>query len=125
MAEADCRLLNSDLKGNHRQAQMAGSHCQGVGVGESPWRFGEGAEMETWQPDLASLAAGPRLLLLDGSARGLEDLGQVGIRTGSYKDRAGGSAASCSSHMQETPLRRANLSWKSPLHSMQRQAVRD
>lgn len=33
---------------------MAGSHCQGVGAGESLWTCGEGAGMETWQPDPAS-----------------------------------------------------------------------
>lgn len=45
--------------------------------------------METWQPEPASLAAGPCSLLLDGGVRVLEGSGQVGIRTGSCKDRTG------------------------------------
>lgn len=48
---------------------------------------GDLEEMETWRPDPATLAAGPCSLLLDGSACLLEAWGQVGIRTGSCKDR--------------------------------------
>lgn len=67
---------------------MAGSHCQGVGVGVSVETW-EGAKMETWQPEPASLAAGPRPLLLDGGARGLQGSEHVGIRTDNCKVRTG------------------------------------
>ena len=60
-----------------------------MGVGQPPWSFGEGAEMETWQPGPASLAAGPHSLLLESSARGLGGLGQVGMGTGSGSHGAG------------------------------------
>lgn len=84
-----CKLLNSIPKGSDRQAQMVASHCQGMGVGESPWRFGEGAEMETWPPDPASLAAGPPSLLPEGAAGVLEGSGAGGTRAGSCEDRTG------------------------------------
>ena len=58
-------------------------------MGEPPWRVGKGAEMETWQPDPASLAAGPPSLLLDGAAGVLEGLGAGGNQTGSCKDGTG------------------------------------
>ena len=68
---------------------MVVSHGQGMGVGEIPGRSGEGAEMETWQPDPASLAAGPPSLLLDGAARVLEGSRTGGNWTDSCQDGTG------------------------------------
>lgn len=82
--EQHCELLHSVRKGSHKQAQMVASHCQRVGARSLR---GDLEEIETWRPDPASLAAGPCSLLLDGSACLLEAWGQVGIRTGSCKDR--------------------------------------
>lgn len=45
--------------------------------------------METWQPNPASLAAGPPSVLLDGAARVLEGSGAGGNRTDSCQDRTG------------------------------------
>lgn len=45
--------------------------------------------METWQPDPASLAAGPPSLLLDGAAGVLEGSGTGGNRTDSCQDGTG------------------------------------
>lgn len=81
----------------------SGSHCQGVGAGRPAWSFGEGAEMETWQPGPASLAAGPHSRLLESGARGLGGLGQVGMGTGGGRDGTGWCPAFPTSHRQKTP----------------------
>ena len=91
---------------------MLASHCQRVGGKASLWTLEGEAEMETWRPDPASLAAGPSLLLLDGGARVLEGWGAGGDQ--GCKDRTGPSAALRLSHLlcrRRTSLPLAGPPW--------------